>query len=113
MSQSDAHANILTPSTGRDGAQDPRLVPPALRTRSRVAHHPGVLDGEAVIEGTRIPVRTVVLMAQAGFDAPRIVAELPTLTVADVAVALAYYDHYHDEIDAAIAADAHADDELL
>lgn len=113
MSHSDAHANILTPSTGRDGVPDPRLVPPALRTRSWIAHYPGVLDGEAVIEGTRIPVRTVVLMAQAGFDAPQIVADLPTLTLADVAVALAYYHHHHDEIAAAIAADAHADDELL
>ncbi len=113
MSHSDAQANILTPSTGRDSVQAPRLIPPALRTHSGIAHYPGVLDGEAVIEGTRIPVRTVVLMAQAGFDAPQIVADLPTLTVEDVAVALMYYHHHHDEITAAIAADAHADDELV
>ncbi len=113
MSHSDAQADILPPFPGHNSAQEPRLVPPALRVHSRVAHHPAVLDGEAVIEGTRIPVRTVVLMAQADFDASQIIADLPTLTVEDVAVALAYYDRHHDEIDAAIAADACADDEPL
>lgn len=64
----------------------------ALRTRATDTH--GRIDAKRggarnpVIAGTRVPVRAVQDLAQAGFSAGQIVAQYPSLTEADVAAAL-------------------------
>ncbi len=75
-----------------------------------IVRNPRILFGEPTVEGTRISVRTVVLMNYAcGGDARRVQEELPTLHLADVETALRYYDKHRDEINTYIA--ANTDDE--
>lgn len=78
-----------------------------------VVKNPGVLDAEPTLDGTRIPVRTVVLLMRLHGDAAAVQRELPTLTVSDVEVALRYYDAHGDEIEGWIAFDKADDDESL
>lgn len=68
-----------------------------LRARTRrpeeygqVSKHRFVVHNQPVMAGTRIPVRAIVRFAEAGYSADQIVAEYPSLTVADVEAALTH-----------------------
>lgn len=75
-----------------------------------IVRNPRILFGEPTIEGTRISVRTVVVLNYAcGGDARRVQEELPTLSVADIETALRYYREHRDEINAYIAANTDED----
>ena len=64
---------------------------------------PGVCGGKARIAGHRIRVQDVVLSHQrAGMTPDEIVSAFPTITLADVYAALAYYHDHRAEIDADI-----------
>ena len=54
-----------------------------------ISTDPGVMHGQAVIAGTRVPV-SVILDCLAGMTAEEIIAEYPTVTVAGVRAAAAY-----------------------
>ena len=56
----------------------------------RITTDPEVMGGAPCIQGLRIPVATVVAMAEAGMTADEIVAELPDLASEDIAEALRY-----------------------
>ena len=56
----------------------------------RVTRAPGVMGGEPVIRGLRIPVATVVAMVADGLTAEEVCGELPDLTAEDVGEALRY-----------------------
>lgn len=71
-------------------------------TSSRIIKDPRVLDGEAIIAGTRIPVWVVVLRYEAGGSAQSVCEVLPPLSIADVEAALAYYRAHRSEIETAI-----------
>jgi uncharacterized protein (DUF433 family) len=76
-------------------------------TRIQYAHvvrTPGTLGGEARIEGHRIRVRDIVAARDQGAITPEeIVATVyPTLTLAQVYSALAYYEDHREEIERAI-----------
>lgn len=66
-----------------------------------VAHHPGVQGGEAVLAGTRTPVRSVVSMYYDVLDKDvhRVAEELAHLSEAQIKAALAYYGAHRAEID--------------
>ena len=85
--------------------------PPAAPERSgpRIVSTPGTCGGKPRVAGTRIKVQHVVLDHQRGGMSPdEIVSAYPTLTLADVHAALAYYYDNRDAIDADIrAADEH------
>ena len=51
---------------------------------------PAVLNGQAVIAGTRVPVSVVLDCLAAGMSSEQIVAEYPTLTAEGVQAAAAY-----------------------
>ena len=51
---------------------------------------PAVLNGQAVIAGTRVPVSVVLDCLAAGMSTEQIVAEYPTLTAEGVQAAAAY-----------------------
>jgi len=75
-----------------------------------IAHIAGLQGGVPVIVGTRVPVKSVVLLARgAGYRVNDVLMALPTLSAGDVANALAYYDAHQEEIDADIAADDASD----
>jgi uncharacterized protein (DUF433 family) len=70
---------------------------------AHIVHTPGTMGGEARISGHRIRVRDVVYARDLGALSPEeIVASIyPSLTLAEVYSALAYYEDHHDEIDVA------------
>ena len=74
---------------------------------------PGYCGGEPHILGHRIKVRHVAVWhEQMGMSPAEIVATYPTITLAEVHAALAYYYGHRDEIQAAIAEEARFVDEL-
>jgi uncharacterized protein (DUF433 family) len=74
---------------------------------------PGYCGGEPHILGHRIKVRHVAVWhEQMGMSPAEIVATYPTITLAEVHAALAYYYGHRDEIQATIAEEARFVDEL-
>jgi uncharacterized protein (DUF433 family) len=73
---------------------------------------PGILSGEPVIKGTRIPVRTIVLTWRRGVPPEEIPEHFPHITVAQVFEALSYYSDNQDEINGYIERN-HVPNELV
>lgn len=72
--------------------------------REKIGVRPGYCGGEPHILGHRIKVRHVAVWHEQGNMSPaEIVANYPTLTLAEVHAALAYFYDHRDEILAAIA----------
>jgi len=69
--------------------QDPRAV----------VHRPGIQGGAAIIEGTRIPVWTIVQAWPAYTDEEAFLRSYPTLHRGEAAVAMAYYETHREEIE--------------
>jgi uncharacterized protein (DUF433 family) len=55
-----------------------------------ISADPQVMHGQAVIAGTRVPVRVILECLAAGMTAEEITAEYPTVAVAGVRAAAAY-----------------------
>jgi uncharacterized protein (DUF433 family) len=55
-----------------------------------ISTDPGVMHGQAVIAGTRVPVSVVLDCLAAGMTSEEITAEYPTVTAAGVRAAAAY-----------------------
>jgi uncharacterized protein (DUF433 family) len=72
---------------------------------AHIVHTPGTMGGEARIAGHRIRVRDVVCARDLeGLSPEEIVASVyPSLTLAEVYSALAYYEDHRDEVDRAVA----------
>lgn len=69
----------------------------------RVVRNPRILGGEPTLEGTRVPVRTVVIATRYTKDIDDIVRGYPMLDRTAVEEALAFYRQHRDEIDQYIA----------
>lgn len=69
-----------------------------------IVHEPSVRAGEPVVEGTRIPVATLVRSHQLGMDFDEILIQFPTLKPEGLHAALLYYLDHAAEIDAILAA---------
>ena len=72
----------------------------------------GVCGGKPCVAGTRIRVWDIASLAQAGHAPDEILAHYPSLTLADVHAALAYYYDNRDEIERSAAADLRFAEEL-
>lgn len=70
-----------------------------------IARDPQVRAGEPVVEGSRIPVATVVRAHQLGLDLDEILVQLPGLTPEGLHAALLYYFDHKNEIEAIIGRD--------
>ena len=55
-----------------------------------ISTDPGVMHGQAVLAGTRVPVSVILDCLAAGMMSEEIIAEYPTVTVAGVRAAAAY-----------------------
>ncbi len=77
---------------------------------AHIVHTPGMLGGEARIEGHRIRVRDVMVARdRSGLTPEEIAATVyPSLTLAEVYAALAYYEDHREEIDRAFEEEARA-----
>jgi uncharacterized protein (DUF433 family) len=71
--------------------------------RRTIVRNPGILHGEPTIEGTRIPVRAVVLYHYEYGDISGVQRALPTLSASDIATAMRFYREHRDEISPYIA----------
>lgn len=76
---------------------------PARRSYPYIAHDEGVRAGEPIIEGTRIPVGTIVRSHQLGLDFDEILVQFPSLRPEHVHAALLYYLDNRAEVDALLA----------
>lgn len=70
--------------------------------RPHVVRVQGICGGRPVIDGTRIPVKTVVGWVRVGMS-PQEITDQFALSAAQVADALAYYEDHPEEIDAEFA----------
>jgi len=75
---------------------------------AHIVHTPGLLSGEARIDGHRIRVRDVMAARDRGGMTPEEIAATvyPTLSLAQVYAALAYYEDHREEIDRAFEDEA-------
>ncbi len=64
-----------------------------------IIHNPVILSGEAIIKGTRTPVRAIVENWRLGLSPEEIVTRLAHLTLAQVFDALSYYSDHQKEVD--------------
>lgn len=79
-----------------------------------IIHDEAILYGEPIISGTRVPVRSVYLMAKCyRGDLAAVQRALPTLSLEDIALALRYEQENPDEIAYWICYDESDDDDLL
>ena len=72
----------------------------------RVVRNPRILGGEPTLEGTRVPVRTIVEATRYIGSVEEIVKGYPMLDGTSVEVALDFYRRNQDEIDEHIVANA-------
>jgi len=65
---------------------------PATRAalEERIVRDPAIMGGEAVLRGTRVPLRTVLATLAEGTTPTQIVAAFPTLTDDDVRAVIAF-----------------------
>lgn len=60
---------------------------------------PGICAGNARVDGTRIPVNTVVIGVIRGDSLEEIIKDYPALTRAQIYECMAYYEDHREEID--------------
>jgi uncharacterized protein (DUF433 family) len=63
----------------------------------------GVCGGRPIIEGTRLSVKLIVGWIRLGMTPEEIAAQYPTVSIVQVADALAYYEDHPEEIEAEFA----------
>lgn len=79
------------------------MAEPAQRAYPYIAHDPNVRGGQPVIEGTRIPVATIVRSHQQGMDFDEILVQFPSLEPEHLHAALLYYFDNRGEVDSLLA----------
>jgi uncharacterized protein (DUF433 family) len=66
---------------------------------ARIVRDPAVCGGEPTVEGTRVPVRSIVIQWKHYRDLDRVLSAFPHLRIHDVRGALDFYESHRDEID--------------
>ncbi len=77
----------------------------AISDHPYVSQTPGICGGRPVIEGTRIPVKTLVRYYRMRYTVTEILEGFPDLTAAQLHDALSYYYDHQAEMDADMEAD--------
>src|SRR2546421_1383295 len=85
---------------------------PVAPPKQHVTSTPGVCGGKPCIARTRIRVWDVASLAQSGHSPDEILTHYPSLTLADIHAALAYYYDNRDQIDRRAVEDERFADEL-
>ena len=65
--------------------------------KSWIDINPAVMGGRACIRDTRVPVETIIMLANEGYSVPDLLFEYPYLTEQDLACAKTYADRVGDE----------------
>jgi uncharacterized protein (DUF433 family) len=66
---------------------------------SRIVRDPHIWGGEPVIQGTRVPVSSIVIEWQRSGDVGQVQEAFPRVGVAAIHEALTYYEAHREEID--------------
>jgi len=69
------------------------------RFSGQIARVGTVLGGEPTVQGTRVPVRAIVLAHRLNPDIARVHVAFPMLSNEDIDAALTFYHANHEEID--------------
>lgn len=80
------------------------MAVPQPRPTSRIVRNRRVLGGEPIVRGTRIPVRSIVLIAREYGGEAGVLDAYPQLALADVQDALGFYEDHRAEIERYIRA---------
>ena len=75
-------------------------TPAKAKAYPHIVVSPDVSGGQPVVEGTRIPVTTIVRAHQLGMDFDEILVQFPGLKPEQLHAALAYYLDHQEELDA-------------
>ena len=97
MSRRDFGVSVVVGKWGLKMGQ--ALLKQKTTKHQHIVRNPEILTGEPIIDGTRTPVRSIVLYHKMGLSADEILGTLPYLTPAQVYDALAYYYDSRKEID--------------
>ena len=76
-----------------------------LHHTSHIELRPGVRGERAFVAGHRVRVQDIVLWNEEGLSADEIVSRVPTISLADVHAALAYYYDHREVLDRQIQED--------
>ena len=76
-----------------------------LQYTSHIELRPGVRGERAFVAGHRVRVQDIALWNEEGLSADEIVSRVPTISLADVHAALAYYYDHREAIDRQIQED--------
>lgn len=83
---------------------------PARGNHAPLGHNPRIQGGEPTDKGTRVPVRSVVLIHRLYHDVERVRRAFPMLDTQAIHEALAYYQAHRAEIDRYIAENESGDE---
>ena len=73
--------------------------PSKLTSPARIIQDPRICGGEPTVEGTRVPVRSIVVQWQFYRDLDRVHSAFPRVDVPTIKAALADYESHREEID--------------
>jgi uncharacterized protein (DUF433 family) len=76
-----------------------------LQEKRHIELRPGLRSGRPFVAGHRVRVGDIALWNEEGLSADEIVSRVPTISLADVHAALAYYFDHRAEIDRQIEED--------
>ena len=93
------------PPAGRPGYIGDMSTASLAQPKQHVSTTPGICGGKPCITGTRIRVWDVAALDQSGHSPDEILTHYPSLTLADVHAALAYYYDNREEIERTAAED--------
>jgi uncharacterized protein (DUF433 family) len=71
----------------------------------RIVRDPAILSGEPIVEGTRVPVASLVSTYRHYRDLQRVHGAYLNVDIATIEAALRFYEEHREEIDRLMAAD--------
>ena len=85
------------------GSRSAEVISAIPRRFPRIVRDPVIVGGEPTVQGTRVPVRSIVVLHQLYGDTERLRRAFPRLDDADVDETLAFYGANIEEVDRLIA----------
>ncbi len=84
------------------GSRSTEVLSAMPRHFSRIVRDPVIVGGEPTVQGTRVPVRSIVVLHQLYGDTERLRRAFPRLGDDDIREALDFYSAHREEVDALI-----------
>ena len=85
------------------GSRSAEVISAIPRRFSRIVRDPVIVGGEPTVQGTRVPVRSIVVLHQLYGDTAHLRKAFPRLDDDDIREALDFYHAHRKEVDILIA----------